>query len=103
MYPTIPHIILIQSVTPNSKREYLSHPLFLVVPKGLPKTWISKIFSFLLYFIQRKAIDKPLRTVFYFLNTFTSNDATDVTIPMKENQRVVELPIPEFLAFTLFG
>lgn len=42
-------------------------------------------------------------TEYYFLNTFTSSEATEVTMPIKENQMVVELPIPELLAFTLFG
>lgn len=33
----------------------------------------------------------------------TNNDATDVTIPMNENQIVVDEPILEFFAKTLLG
>lgn len=33
----------------------------------------------------------------------TNNDATDVTIPMNENQIVVDEPILEFFANTLLG
>ena len=33
----------------------------------------------------------------------TNNDATDVTIPMNENQIVVDEPILEFFASTLLG
>lgn len=44
-----------------------------------------------------------LRIESYFLNTLTNSEATDVTIPMKENQMVVELPILDVFAFTEFG
>ena len=70
------------------------------------RTWMSKIFSFLIMFFAtaRDAADTSWQeTEYYFLNTITSSEATEVTMPIKENQMVVELPIPELLAFTLFG
>lgn len=48
-------------------------------------------------------ISPHLKIESYFLKTLTNSDATDVTIPIKENQMVVELPTPEVFAFTEFG
>ena len=39
----------------------------------------------------------------YYLKILTNNDATEVTIPMNENQIVVDEPIAEFFALTLLG
>lgn len=45
----------------------------------------------------------PPTTNIYYLNTLTTNDATDVIIPAKENHKVVVEPTLELLAFTVFG
>ena len=48
-------------------------------------------------------ISPHLKIESYFLKMLTNSDATDVTIPIKENQMVVELPILDVFAFTEFG
>ena len=60
--------------------------------------------------IQKKKEDTsvmyPLHYVLvqlYYLKILTNNDATEVTIPMNENQMVVDEPMAEFFAFTLLG
>lgn len=64
---------------------------------------MSKNVLILYIYLYNEDSSPHLRIESYFLNTLTNSEATDVTIPMKENQIVVELPILDVFAFTEFG
>ena len=67
------------------------------------RDWMLQNIPISLIYATAQDVLSGARCACYFLKTLTSSEAMDVTIPMKENQMVVELPIPEFLAFTVFG